>query len=230
MKYKTKKLWFFGDSFCASKKNWVTYVKNHYDYKTISHLGQEGTPPLVPIRHLLNNIDNISENDGVVFCISEPSRPSFKGKTLPVLGYEFKNKRQDMKDFNLTEKEWLSLKLFMENLFTWEDWNILGHSSIFFLLEKLLKNLPTKKVVYLFSFYETMSPVVHGDNYRIIPKKYLKYPSLYNLFYDYGMRIYNSKDIVMEIMSKSRNHWIEDGDFWNESFFPTYKPILDKLK
>lgn len=233
MKGSGKNLWFFGDSFCANEGNWVTKVQYHYGYEQVLHLGQAGTPPIVSIRYLLDNIDNINEDDGVVFCISEPVRPSFKRKTLPELGHDFKDKKSDMENFKLSEEEWISLKLFMKNLFTLDDWNILGHSSILFLLEQLLPSLNTNKVVYFFSFFgapEKEINILNDGYYSIIPEYYLKYPSLHDLFYDYGMEIYNSNNTTSEKLNLNLNHWIYDGNLWDDSFFPTYKKILDKLK
>lgn len=228
-----KKLWFFGDSFCAHRQNWVTYVQNHYKYEEVLNHGNPGTPPVVAIRDLLDNFINISESDGVVFCISEPMRISFKRKSMPNIGHLYKNKEEDMKNFDLTENEWISLKFFMENLFTYDDWDIFGVSSILFLIEHLLKNLKTKKVVYLFSFQKKSQKgygILNSGYRNILDFKYSKYPPLWDVFYNYGMKLYNSEDTIIKKTNITPNHWIEDGDFWNESFFPTYKPILDKLK
>lgn len=227
-------IWFFGDSFCAYDRNWVSYVKNHYEYDHISNLGKDGTSLQFLVKDLLNKKENIREDDGVVICMTDINRDMFKDKNYmttflegehPMISPNSPNEKE--LDSYISYIRYLCLDDSKEsdNVFH-TDYIFIKELLIKFIFDDIIPNLKTKKISVISSFYRTHEIILNSNfirnKYTYKGKKDLLSIAK-DFFHDDEMGF---RDTIM----KYSNHMDDKNEEYMKYFIKKIEPNLRSLK
>lgn len=217
---KQNTLWCIGDSFCASGGNWIKTLTTSLNLN-LGSLGIGGSGLQSAYNQFMIIKDRIKENDRVLFCYSTHNRNLFNNKHHAV---HILTGIVPM-DYH-TKEEVNAYKEYITHLHTDKEELVRGTAMLYYIIENLLKKLPTDKIVCLPSVDDSYNQMDYPNHF------WLEYPNLFKFAIDYVVAKYPDKtlDECSKIIPNGNNHWIGDDDEeYGIQFFKKYKPLLSKL-
>tara|TARA_B100000287_G_C20552320_1_gene748984 strand:- start:237 stop:911 length:675 start_codon:yes stop_codon:yes gene_type:complete len=203
------KLWCFGDSYCEYDSNWIYTIRKHCNLD-IGCLGEGGSSLLQAYYQIDRVKDLIKENDRILFCVTSYNRDRFNGKYFMNLSDEIIPFRHQ----TIEEKE--AYKHYVAYLYNDEEQKIRGEALVYFITNKILKELPTKKIAILPSIW---------NEYNMESKPIFEFTWNYlkNKFPDK-----EDKYLWSFIESPIPNHWYRDEEY-SSAFWKHFKKDLKPL-
>jgi len=222
-------LYFFGDSYCHSNSNWVNLVSIQLK-APIANLGVAGSSVDFLIEDILNKKHLITPDDYVIVCITDQKRSFFRQNHLR---QGMAHTPDDLNSISGIPTKILAAYTDYVRILLDEDQVNRNHSiQVDHLVNRILRNLKTKKIIYFNSISNT-----HTRYQYFHSPQEVSCDALYEIGCDYITNKYKSDIITHSVgdlhkfVSKkllSLNHWVEDSSYHNY-FFKRVNPVLDLI-
>ena len=237
-----KKVWFFGDSYCAYKENWVEQVALNLN-ADIMNLGVTGSSLSFLLDDLVKKSKFIEEEDTVILCITGTQREYFNKlhfSPWTVLDKDTYRAKRYLREqliktspaltHNLslqTDLIYDTYKVYLKNLYDSEHQLVKCQAIFSHIINNILPSLKTKNTLTLFSIDSS-----EYLNYKFLgeSRKALVDKSLWHLtseFLEEKLKITSKKEQEDCIMS-TKNHWIDTPEF-KYYFWETFNPYFEKI-
>tara|TARA_A100000172_G_scaffold78689_1_gene64571 strand:- start:527 stop:1213 length:687 start_codon:yes stop_codon:yes gene_type:complete len=207
------KLWCFGDSYCEYDSNWISTIRKHCNLD-LGSLGQGGSSLLQTYYQIIKVKDLIKENDRILFCVTSYTRDRFNGNFFNVMKIADEMKIIPM---NLqTPEQTKAYKDYITYLYNDEEQKIKGEALIYLIINKLFKEVPTKKIAIIPSIW---------NDYNMDAKP------IHSFTWNYLKNKFPDKDdefLWSFIRSPIRNHWYSNEEF-TIAFWKHFKEDLKPL-
>jgi hypothetical protein len=237
-----KKVWFFGDSYCAYEENWVKQVSINLNAE-IANLGIPGSSVFFLLDDLLEKKDKIQKQDTVILCVTNTQRHFFNNIHLQPYMVDTLTKEDAIHSINkdimyyerffrfkkvktTAEDIYEAYKVYMKNLHTHTgNWHQ-GCSTTCHILDSILPSLKTKNILTLFSIY-------HDEflNYSFFNPNHIKSKkSLWEFTQTYIEDTLKIKDVGSQVKAVNAvpNHWIDTPEF-HHRFWSTFNPAFKTI-
>jgi hypothetical protein len=223
-------IWFFGDSFCSQNKNWVKLVSEKLN-ASISNLGHGGSSVDFLLDDILSKKHKITSNDYVIVCITDGERHFFRNYHLHAYHVSSHFRFRDHNfHTGIHPKVVEAYRTYVNELLNYEHLGRESAIKINHIINDILPNLNTKKVIYFNSMNDNNSSYEYFNS----PQK-VECPPFWTMFVDYLSKKY--RDEIMElpedelqdfIIGKldTPNHWVDNSAQFHNYFFQRANPVL----
>ena len=231
-----KRIWFFGDSFCANESNWVKQLSEKTGSK-IGNLGLGGASLDHTLETILSNVNSIKKNDTVIVCFTSSKRHYFKGRNLRL--HQLISPEEDFVTWDKNKEHYVPVPSVVQNayrefethLYT-EHLEDLKHNIVLnHIINDILPNLKTKNVVYFSSMEDFPEEYTFFRHSQSIICKPFWHIAIDFLGAKYGTKVMENweefnKILLME--TTKDNHFLDDPEYktywWKE-----LSPVLNLI-